>query len=78
MPDAILKINPCHYCHDCLSLKGQECERATAYLEVLAAFEKLQKEIQITRDYIHYHNLEWDLLSYATRMEKEEDDEWMK
>lgn len=38
----------------------QKCERLTE-------LEELKKELQITRDYIHDHNLEWDLLSYYER-----------
>lgn len=37
--------------------------------ECLTELEKLKKELQITREYIHDNNLEWDLLSYLTRKE---------
>lgn len=36
-----------------------------------AELEKLKKEIQVTRDYIHDHNLEWDLMSYSKRKERQ-------
>ena len=36
---------------------------------------KLEKEAEITRGYIHNRNLEWDLLSFANRKEKERDTE---
>ena len=32
-----------------------------------AEIEKMSKELKITRDYIHYNNLEYDLLSYSKR-----------
>lgn len=35
-----------------------------------AEIERLKKEISITREYIHSHNLEWDLLSYYDRKER--------
>lgn len=34
---------------------------------------RLREEIQITREYIHDNNLEWDLLSYSTRKERRTD-----
>ena len=36
-----------------------------------AEIERWTKELKITREYIHYHNLEWDLLSYYTRKEEQ-------
>ena len=36
-----------------------------------AEIEKWTKELKIIREYIHYHNLEWDLLSYYTRKEEQ-------
>ena len=35
--------------------------------DMKAKMDKLSKELKITRDYIHYHNLEYDLLSYSER-----------
>ena len=32
---------------------------------VYEAVLKLKNELQTTRDYLHDHNLEWDLLSYS-------------
>lgn len=32
-----------------------------------AEIEKLNKELQVTRQYIHDNGLEWDLLSYSKR-----------
>lgn len=69
MPYTIETLNPCAYCSDphCGLADGQGCERAETFRRVKAAFAETVKELQITRDYIHDHNLEWDLLSYTTR-----------
>lgn len=33
--------------------------------DVYEAVQKLKNEISVTRNYLHDHNLEWDLLSYT-------------
>lgn len=73
MPYKIETLNPCDYCpdHVCAKLYGLECEREATYLKVKAEVEKIDAEMQITRDYIHDHNLEWDLLSYTKKKERE-------
>lgn len=49
----------------CEHSHGQKCETK-------AELEKLKKELQLTRDYIHDRNLEWDLLSYTERRKQHE------
>ena len=41
----------------------------------LNKWDTLEKEAEITSGYIHNQNLEWDLLSFADRKEKERDAE---
>ena len=38
--------------------------------EVYDEVVKLKNEIQMTRDYLHDHNLEWDLVSYSKSHQK--------
>lgn len=69
----IEELNPCNYCpdHVCMKLYGHECEREATFHKVKAEAEKVDAELQTTRDYIHDHNLEWDLASYMKRRERE-------
>lgn len=60
-------------CDDCY-LKGQPMCSAVLHQDTIdlinrqqAEIEKLSNELKITRDYIHHHNLEYDLLSYSER-----------
>lgn len=73
MHHKIETLNPCAYCSDphCGMVDGQECERAETFRRVKAVFAKTIKELQVTRDYIHDHNLEWDLASYMKKRERE-------
>lgn len=60
---------------DGAELEQDEVNRASAMREKTlqivekqqAEIEKLSNELKITRDYIHHHNLEYDLLSYSER-----------
>lgn len=69
------KINPCTGCKEygklCNGIDGGECEKANIFYDFVAMFKKLSNEIQVTRSYIHDMNLEWDLISYLTRKEKQ-------
>ena len=55
--------------HCNLSKTDKECIYAVFDLinRQKAEIEKLQKELETTRAYIHDNGLEWDLLSYSKR-----------
>lgn len=42
-------------------------KQAEALSYALSKWDELEKEAKITREYIHSHNLEWDLLSFYNR-----------
>jgi hypothetical protein len=46
----------------CELLNGQTCE-------ALTELRRLKEELQITREFIHDHGLEWALLSYYKKKE---------
>lgn len=63
------KLNPCIKCVDktCGLQDGQECEKCRIFFQLEKDFIELKREIDITRKYISYNNLEWDLLSFSIR-----------
>ena len=59
--------------YHCTSNKGKDAINDAIDLinRQQAEIEEWTKELKIIREYIHYHNLEWDLLSYYTRKEEQ-------
>lgn len=57
---------PCHYKQEkpCLELDNLVFDLINRQK---AEIERLQKELKITRAYIHDNGFEWDLLSYSKR-----------
>lgn len=58
-------IDPCINCVtvECDYVDGQECKRFNDYLSIKREFEKMKRELDFTRQYIHDNGLEWDLMS---------------
>lgn len=63
----IEKLSPCIDCttRECGLIDGNECQKCLDYFSLRDAYQNVNDEIRVMRDYIHDHNLEWDLLSYT-------------
>ena len=56
-------------CHDC-AYCGKNLDKHCTFVLTQDALDLLKRkdaEIEMMRNYIHDHNLEWDLLSYSKR-----------
>ena len=62
-------FSPCVNCVNriCGLVDGSECDKFQAFNRIKQHFSDTEKELAVTREYIHSQNLEWDLLSFSNR-----------
>ena len=74
--EIINALECCPYQRDCVSCDVNACDNSPNHimkcaLDLInrqkAEIDRLQKEMKITRAYIHDNGIEWDLLSYSKR-----------
>ena len=65
-------FSPCINCKikECGLIDGKECDKQRAFEKFKQDYFTYKSEIEVIREYISRNNLEWDLLSFASRKVK--------